>query len=106
MFFGKCPELLFPLSIGSVSAKRVNRSCSSHNLPAVPYPARNDIFLPSIDGYALALDQQGIATLHHQHVLIEFVNVLRGSGGLGTSPKCHLAFSGSIETYPSPPGVA
>ena len=74
------------------------RSC--HYLPVVAYSMRNQILLTSFDRDALSSNQQSVATLHHDHVFIEFMYVLGGSCGLAARPKCHLALIGSVEDVP------
>jgi hypothetical protein len=80
-----------------MSAECVNRSCSCDNMAAVRNATSNEVFLTSIQGDAVPIDNQGIATLYHYHVLIEFMNVFRRDRGLRTSPERHLALVGSVK---------
>jgi hypothetical protein len=78
-------------------AEHMDCPSSRRYLPAVAHTTRNQILLTSFDRDALSSNQQRIATLHHQHVFIEFMYVLGGSRGLCACPKCHLTVIGSVE---------
>jgi len=75
----------------------MNRPRSRHYLTTVWNTTRNQILLASFDRDALSINPQRIATLNHQHVFIEFMDVLGGSCGLSARPKDHLALLGSVE---------
>src|SRR5215470_6466494 len=85
------------LAISAMTSEGMNCPRSCYYLAAVRHTARNQSFLTSLDGDALSINQQCVASLHNQHVLIKFMDMLCGSCGLSASPKCHLAFVGSIE---------
>src|ERR1035438_324461 len=82
---------------GSMAAKCVDRSGSSHNFATVLDATRNEVFFPSPHRNSLAIDDQGIAALHDDHVFIVTVGVGRGFGGLWAAPKRHLASVRSIK---------
>jgi hypothetical protein len=61
------------------------------------YAARDEVFLPGIHWNALSVDDQGIATLHNDHVFVVIVSVCRGCRSFTAGPKRHLASACSIE---------
>src|SRR5262249_55221496 len=71
------------------------RSC--YHLAAVRHTARNQVLLTSLDGDALSINQQCVATLHNQHVLIKLMDMLCVGCGLRASPKRHLTFIDSVD---------
>src|SRR5215468_5775123 len=85
------------LAISPVTSERMDGSCSRQNLATMRHTARNHVLLASFDRDALSVNQQRIATLHNQHVLIEFMDMLCGRCGLSTSPKRPLAMISSLE---------
>jgi len=60
-----------------MASERVNRSSASYDLAAVSRTLRNEIFLSSLYQNPLSTDDQRIATLHDNHVLVIFVDMLR-----------------------------
>jgi hypothetical protein len=80
-----------------MAAKCVDRSGPSQNFPAMRYAARDEVFLPGIHWNALSVDDQGIATLHNDHVFFVIVSVCRGCRSFTAGPKRHLASACSIE---------
>jgi len=75
----------------------MDRPCSRQYLPAVAHTAWNQVLLASFDGNPLPINQQCVAALHNQHVLMKVMDMLCGTCGLSASPKRHLAFIGSVE---------
>ena len=67
------------LAINPMTSKGMNCPCSRHNLAAVRHTARNQKLFTNVDGDALSINQHCVATLHNQHVLIKFMDVLCGS---------------------------
>ena len=86
-----------PLPISPMTSEGMDCPRSCYYLSTVRYTARNQVFLTSFDKNASAINQQRVATLHHQHVLIEFMDVFSGGCGLIARPKRHLASVGSVE---------
>jgi len=83
--------------VGSMAAKCVDRSGSSLHFATVLDASRDDVFFPGPDRNSLAIDDQGIAALHNDHVFVVIVGVGRGCGGLRAAPKRHLASVRSVE---------
>jgi hypothetical protein len=86
-----------PFTISPMTSEGMNCPRSCYYLAAVRHTARNQKLLTSLDGDAFSINQQCVATLHNQHVLIKFMEMLCGSCGLSASPKRHLAPIGSVE---------
>ena len=58
-----------------MAAEGVDRPCSSKHFAAVWHAARDEMLLSGFHGNALAVDDQRVAALHYDHVLIEVVDV-------------------------------
>ena len=86
-----------PDAIGSVAAKCVDRSGPSKNFAAMRHAAPDEVFLPGIHWNPLSIDDQGIAALDNDHVLVVIVGVCRGYCSFTACPKCHLAPVRSVE---------
>ena len=74
-----------------MAAEGVNRPGSGHDLTSMEDAARDDVFLASLDRNSLSTDQERVAALDYEHVLVEVVRVRSGDGGLAGGPKRHLA---------------
>src|SRR5499425_2892219 len=61
------------LAISAMTSEGMNCPRSCYYLAAVRHTARNQSFLTSLDGDALSINQQCVASLHNQHVLIKFM---------------------------------
>ena len=61
-------------------AERVNCPRATHHFAAVRHASWNEIFLPGFHWNLLAIDNQRVAALHHEHIFIEFMHVLRRRG--------------------------
>jgi len=88
------------LPISPMTSERMDRPCSRYHLAAVRHTTRNKVLVASFDRDAPSINQQRIATLHNQHVLIEFMDMLSGRCGLSASPKCHLTLIGTVKNIP------
>ena len=64
------------LAISPMTSERMDCSRSCHDLTTVWYAARNQVLLASSDRDALSINQQCMAALHNQHVLIKFMDML------------------------------
>ena len=84
-------------AISPVTSEGMDCPCSRQNLATVRHTARNQILLASFDRNAPAVNQQCVAALHNQHVLIEIMDMLGGSCGLSACPERHLALIRSVE---------
>jgi len=49
---------------------------SRNDLASVHYAGRNHILLPRFNGNALSVDEQRVAALHDEHVLVELMGML------------------------------
>ena len=83
--------------LGPVAAKCVDRSGSSQCFTTMRHATRDEVFFPGSHRNPLAIDDQGIATLHNGHVFVVIVGVWRGCSGLTAGPKSHLASVCSVE---------
>ena len=86
--------------LDTVTAKCMDCSGSSQNFTPMRHATRDEIFFSGPHRNSLALDDQGITTLHNDHVFVVIVGMWRGSCGLTAGPKCHLASVCSIEDKP------
>src|SRR5271157_2665930 len=96
--------LLRPESLHPAAAKSVDGPGAGNHLAAVRKSLGNKILLSGFDRDASATNGQGIATLHHGHVLIEFMHVWRGNCGLAASPEGHLTSIQAVENEALDPG--
>ena len=71
-----------------VAAESVNGSGSGTNFAAMSYAARNKILAAGVYGNFLAINDQGVTALHHQHV---FVIVVDGVADEAASPQVQKA---------------
>lgn len=80
-----------------MAAERVNCPCSGENFSGVGNPPRDEVFLASTYRNSFPIDNQSVAALHNEQVLVKFVDV--GSGGCRrlTCPKRYLASLRTIE---------
>src|SRR5271165_6720648 len=86
-----------PLPVHAVAAKGVYGPGPGHNFAAMRHSPRDEVFVSGAERNALPIDNQCVASLHHDHVFVEFVRVGRGGSGLAARPKCHLAPAGAVE---------
>src|SRR5690349_11205685 len=77
-------------AVSSMTAKCMDRSCSCQNFSTVRHSAPNEVFVSSIQRNPIAIDDQGIAALHNEHVFVVVVHMLRGSCVVGARPERHL----------------
>src|ERR1700675_1275891 len=63
--------------LGPAPSESMDRSGASHNFTAMREPFRNEVFFSRSDGYASAVNDQGITTLDHDHVFVVFMQVRR-----------------------------
>ena len=80
-----------------MASEGVNRSGPSHNFTTVPLTLRDEVFLSSHYGSPRPVDDQRVAALDNDHVLVICVYMFRGGSVLSTRPERHLASIGSIE---------
>ena len=64
-----------PRSVSPMASKGVDRSSASHDFTAVPHALRDEVFLSSIYGTPLSIDDQRIAALYNDHVFVVFVDM-------------------------------
>lgn len=84
-------NLRVSLAVGSVPAERVNCSGSGENFAAVYHPTWNQILLPFLHRNPFSANDEGIATLHNEHVFVVIVNVFPRRSCLSACPDRHLA---------------
>ncbi len=53
-----------------------------HNFPTVHDAFRYEIFRTGVQRNMLIVDNEGIATLHHDHIFVELVRMRGGNRGL------------------------
>jgi len=83
------PLLVSP--VGAASAEGVDSPYARHEFSAVAEPLGDEIFLTGTDWNALAVDNQGIAALHDEHVFVEIMHMGRGACWFAAGPEGHLA---------------
>ena len=83
-----------------MAAKCMNRSRAGKNFSAMLNAARNKILLTGLHRNSLLIDDQGIATLHNEHVFVVIVYMRSRCRRLTAGPKRHLAFIGAVEDIP------
>jgi hypothetical protein len=64
-------------SFSPPSAERVNGPSPGANFAAMREPFGNEVFFSRFDGYTSAINDQGIATLDHDHVFVVLMHVRR-----------------------------
>lgn len=79
------------LAVGSVPAEHVDCSGSGEDFAAVYHPTRNQILLPFLHRNPFSANDEGIATLHNEHVFVVIVNVFHRRSCLSACPDRHLA---------------
>jgi len=84
-------------TLGPVAPKCMDGSGSSQSFATVRHATWDEVFLPGSHGNPFAMNDQGIATLHHDHVFVVIVGVWRGFSGLTAGPKSHLASIRTVE---------
>ena len=67
------------------------------------YPAWDEIFPAGFHRYPFSIDDNGVAPLDDNHVLIEIMSVRCGCCGLAAVPKCHLTTIRSVKDVPLDP---
>jgi len=70
-------KLSWPRSVSPMPPEGVDRSGASHDFTAVANASRDEVFLSSIYGNPLSIDDQGIAALYNDHVFVVFVDMFR-----------------------------
>jgi hypothetical protein len=78
----------------------MNGSGTSVRFTSVRESLRDEILVASSNRDALAINNQGIAALHDNHVFVEVMHVWRRRGRFPASPECHLAPVHSIKDVP------
>jgi hypothetical protein len=68
----------------------MNRPRTSGRLTAMPNSLSNEILFTRLHGNSPPFDEQGVTTLHDQHVLVEAVRMRRGNRSFPASPERHL----------------
>jgi len=84
-------------TLGPVAPKCMDGSGSSQSFATVRHATWDEVFLPGSHGNPFAMNDQGIATLHHDHVFVVIVGVWRGFSGLTAGPESHLASVCTVE---------
>jgi hypothetical protein len=59
------------------SAKSMNRSCPSYDFAAMLHSPRDQVLFSRPQSNFLSINDQGVTSLDHNHVLIELMHVLR-----------------------------
>src|SRR5215467_11050793 len=85
------------LAIYAMAPKSVNRPCSGRNLSCMRCTSLNEVLFSNTQRDALPIYDQRIATLYHQNVFIEIVNMCLGVGVFIAGPEGHLAAIHAIE---------
>ena len=78
-------------SVCPVTAKCVNRSRPRKNLARMQHTLGDAIFVSRVQVNPLPIDDQGVAALHHEHVLVVVMHMSRRRSRFMTLPECHLA---------------
>src|ERR1017187_1098658 len=91
------PSLSGSHSVCTVAAESVYRPSSSHNLATVPHPTRNEVFISSVKWNLLSVNNQGVASLHYDHVFVVIMGMRSGWRCLTARPRRHLAPVSSVE---------
>lgn len=73
------------------------RSGSSNNLAGVQSPPLYAVLITGVERNALAIDNQRIASPHHEHIFVVIMHMRGRYRYLIASPKCHLASVSPIE---------
>ena len=84
-------------SVCAVAAEDMYSSGSSNNLAAVRHSPRDEIFVSGVQRNAPPIDNQGVASLHHDHVFVVVMSMRSGWRCLTALPKRHLAPVSSVE---------
>src|ERR1035441_2444636 len=66
-------------------------------VPGASGSRRDEVFVSGVQRNAPPLDNQGVASLHYDHVFVVVKRVRSGWRCLTARPKCHLATVGSVE---------
>src|ERR1035437_4579365 len=75
----------------------MDRSRARKHFPGVQCATGNVVFHSSSDGNPISINNQGVAALYHEHILIEVVNMGGRGSGLGACPKRHLTAVRAVE---------
>jgi hypothetical protein len=69
----------------------------SDNFAAMHHSPRDEIFVAGVQRNALLIDNQGVASLHYNHVFVVVMSMRSRRRCLATRPKSHLAPVNSVE---------
>lgn len=71
-------------------AEGMDGARAGDNLAAMRKTARDEVFLPDLQRYVSLAEDQRMAALDDDHILVEVVHVRGGMGSFVTGPKRHL----------------
>ena len=80
-----------------MAAKRVDGPGSGQDFAAMEHAPRNQVLLSGWHGDTLSLNDQRVAALDDDHILVVVVDMRGGGRGLTTGPERHLASVRAIE---------
>jgi hypothetical protein len=75
-------------AVSPVAPKCMDRSGPGENFTTVRNAVRNEVFFAGPYWNSLAIDDQGIAALHNDHVFVVIVSVCHRCCSFTASPKC------------------
>src|SRR5437016_4037273 len=84
-----------------MTAESMDGSGPGNNFSGVRCATWNEVLLSSADRNPLSTNDQGVTTLHNQHVFVVFMNVDGRGSSFAACPKCHLASVHAIESVTS-----
>lgn len=91
------PRVSGSYSVCAVAAEGMYSSGSCNNLATMRHSPRDQIFVSGVKRNVPPIDNQGVASLHYDHVFVVFMSMHGGWRCLTTVPKRHLAPVSSVE---------